>query len=248
MALKSIKVAGHNLLHRLGVDFNKYHPPGSLPTPVETRRIGLLAAHQIDVVLDVGANTGQYASGLRRFGYTGRIISFEPISSVYAQLLQRSAGDQNWECKPFALGAEAMTTTINIAGNNAESSSLLAMCDRHVAEAPEAAYVGREEIRIETLDGVRDSLLKPSDRIWLKLDVQGYEFSVLQGANGTLKNVYGLEAELSLVPLYEGGILMAEALERIGAMGFKLVNVEECFVDAQGLRTLQLNGIFERVL
>lgn len=245
--MKRLKIAGHKFLHRLGIDINRYRPPEDIPTAVDMRRAGLLQALAIDVLLDVGANVGQYAQSARRMGYSGRIISFEPVSAVFEGLAKKANADPLWDAIQCGLGPSAGTAQINVAGNNAESSSFLQMAKRTVEEAPRAAYVGSETVRVRALDDLTSELVRPSDKLWLKLDVQGFELAVLEGATRTLDQVLGLELELSLVPLYDGQPLVNEALGRVAAMGFQLIGVEEVFHDAAQLRSLQLNGIFERV-
>ena len=67
---------------------------------------GLLRKYRVDLVLDVGANRGQYAGQLRRSGYTGRILSFEPVPEVFAELSRAAAGDDLWDVHQLALGRE----------------------------------------------------------------------------------------------------------------------------------------------
>lgn len=245
--LKRVKSKLHHFLQRrLGIDLVRFQAPVAEISVIDKRRRDLLVQLKIDVILDVGANSGQYASAVRAVGFGGRIVSFEPIEMAFKKLEEQNAGDPLWDIYAFGLGPRAGTATINVAGNNAESSSLLAMAPRLLEEAPSAAYVAEETIRIETLDSLRGKVFRPNDRLWLKIDTQGYELSVLEGATETLKQVIGLEVELSLVSLYEEQPLLREALGRLEATGFQLIGVEEVFCDCSGLRTLQLNGLFER--
>ena len=245
--LKRVKSKLHHFLRRqLGIDLVRFRTPVAEISVIDRRRRDLLVKLKIDVLLDVGANSGQYASAVRAVGFGGRIVSFEPIDVAFKKLDEKHAGDPLWDVHAFGLGARATTATINVAGNNAESSSLLKMVPRLLEEAPSAAYVAEETIRIETLDSLSGKVFRPNDRLWLKIDTQGYEFPVLEGATETLKQVMALEVELSLVSLYENQPLLREALGRLEAMGFQLIGVEEVFCDSSGLRTLQLNGLFER--
>ena len=115
------------------------------------RRAELIAEQGIDAVVDVGANEGLFAKRLRDDGFSGRIVSFEPLSSAFALLASASADDPNWECVQLALGATTGEATLNVARNLA-SSSFLPM-DSGLPEAePRVAYVGKEECSLATLD------------------------------------------------------------------------------------------------
>src|SRR5690242_8065586 len=106
------------LLRGATLDVIRYHPRSH---PL-ARRMRLLATHGIDVVLDVGANIGQYGEELRRLGYRGRIVSFEPMSAAFAELQARAQADGRWQVIHAGLGAQAGTARINLAGNSASSS------------------------------------------------------------------------------------------------------------------------------
>ncbi|TRY22767.1 FkbM family methyltransferase [Brevibacillus sp. LEMMJ03] len=205
----------------------------------------LISDKQIALVLDVGANTGQYATKLRQQGYRGRIVSFEPLSKEFAQLRQRASSDPHWDCKQVALGSTEGYTIINIAGNS-YSSSLLPMLDRHVIGAPDSRYVGRETIAITRLDSLQPSLMQAHERVYLKLDVQGYELEVLKGAARTLPQVDILEMELSLVPLYQHQLLYPAMIDYVDRLGFDLLYLERDFADYTTGEVLQVNGIFVR--
>jgi hypothetical protein len=51
---------------------------------------------RVDLLLDVGANVGQYAMRRIETGYSGRIVSFEPLSGPRAALEKEAAGHPNW--------------------------------------------------------------------------------------------------------------------------------------------------------
>jgi FkbM family methyltransferase len=195
--------------------------------------------------LDVGANTGQYAKDVRSFGYRGRIVSFEPQSAAFQHLKRAAAADPQWQALNLALGASEAVAEINLAGNS-ESSSLLPMEPRHVKAYPPSAYVGKEEIRIVSLDSLRGQLMTSDDKLWLKVDVQGLEMSVLAGAEHTLGQVEHIEMELSLVSLYTGSLLFSEAIEALRLKHYQLIALEEAFLDGENAQALQLNGIFKR--
>jgi hypothetical protein len=135
---------------------------------------------------------------------------------------------------------------LNVSGYS-ESSSILPMCDRHVAAFPPSAYIGHEAVSVVPLDSLASHLVRSGDAVWLKLDVQGYEMQVLGGAERTLRDTRLIEMELSLVRLYEGQALFCESIERLRGMGFQLIAVEDAFVDDNSRHTLQVNGIFERM-
>jgi len=183
-----------------------------------------LRSRGIDVVLDVGANAGQFARGIRAMGYRGRIVSFEPLSAAFRKLCANRSTYAEWRAVQVALGDEADTRRINVAGNS-QSSSFLDMLPRHVDAAPKSAYVGTEEVVVKRLDDVFDEYCAPHERCFLKIDVQGFEEAVLRGADRALERCVGLYLELSFVPLYRGGLTFAEAIERLAARGYALVDL-----------------------
>lgn len=208
-------------------------------------QVRLLQRYGVDVVLDVGANVGQYAKNLIRRRFGGRIISFEPQPDAYRSLLQNRWGLNSWSSFPFALGSQDTTASMNIAGNS-QSSSLHAMLDAHVRSAPDSAYVGQVDVPVKRLDSIAPQCFGPNDRVFLKMDVQGHEHEVIEGAAGCLDRIVGMELELSLVPLYEGQLLWQQAIEAVEAMGFELARMTPGFSDPKSGVMLQADGIFMR--
>lgn len=209
--------------------------------------LGLLDTLAPEMILDVGANTGQYAHGLRALGYRGRILSFEALPSVHAVLERSARSDGSWEVAPCAaLGAEEASMTMNVAGNLA-SSSLLEMSVLHAEAAPESAYIASEMVPVRRLDDARFISMMPKEGpIFLKIDTQGYERQVLKGATGILSRVTGLQLELSLVELYKGAPRIAEMISYAEALGFELFNMAPGFKDKKVGQLLQVDGFFIR--
>jgi len=204
------------LSRSLGVDLKRYN----VQTSEAAKMQRLLAYHNIDLVFDVGANIGQYAKLLRELGYSGRIVSFEPLSSAYSQLKAVSKKEPLWEIAPqTAIGNQEGEITINIAGNS-QSSSALPMLDAHLESAPESAYSGSETVKLSRLDTLAKNYIKSETKsIFLKIDVQGLEKQVLEGATAILPLVKGIKLELSLVPLYEGQVLFQEMIDIVEKLG-----------------------------
>jgi FkbM family methyltransferase len=210
------------------------------------RRGQMLAQHDIDLVLDVGANSGQYATELRRQGYRGRIVSFEPVNEPFLELSRHASGDARWECRQVALANSEGTAEIHVAGNSAMSSSLLEMKERHVLAAPDSAYVGSEQVGTARLDQLASEVADGAQHIFLKLDVQGAEDRVLQGGTDLLSRVDLLEIELSLVRLYDGQWLLPEMLTWLAERGFTLIGMEPVLRDPSSGYLLQVDGFFAR--
>jgi FkbM family methyltransferase len=201
---------------------------------------------EIDLVLDIGANKGQFASELRTVGYRGRIVSFEPLSDAHKVLTEVAADDYDWTIhKRGAIGDIDGEVKINIAGNSV-SSSLLRMLDSHASAAEGSAFIGSEYVPISRLDSVAQNYINESDRYFIKIDTQGFEWQVLNGGLDTLAKAQGVLCELSLIPLYEGQRLWLEILQRLKAEGFTLWSIQKGFTDSRDGRTLQVDAIFFR--
>ncbi|MGH8029648.1 MAG: FkbM family methyltransferase [Arenimonas sp.] len=210
------------------------------------RRRELLQTGRFDTVLDVGANAGQYARQLRKdLGYAGRIVSFEPLSTAYAELSGHARRDPAWTTVHCALGAVDGTAQIQVAGNS-YSSSLLDMLPAHLDAAPQSARVDTETVTVRRLDAIIDDLCPARDRLFLKIDVQGFEPQVLDGAASTLPRVQALQVEMSLVPLYAGEPTFAQMHDRLQDLGFALHSLEPGFAHPRTGQLLQVDGVYVR--
>ena len=237
-----VKAFLHALFRRFGLDVVRY-TPSRFP---ELRRLRVLEERAIGLVVDVGANNGDYARTIRRNGFGGRIVSFEPSSEAFCALQHAARADAAWEAHHLALGDRSGWADLHVAGNSL-SSSLLLMRERHVRGAPESAVIGTERVRIARLDDIAETILGAAGRAFLKLDVQGYELQVLRGAVDTLSRVEAVEVELSLQSLYEGDSVFGDVLTALGDHGFSLVSLEDGFRDTDTRELLQVDGLFERL-
>lgn len=231
-----------SITRKLGFEVSKFTPETSRMKRLGTR----LKAMGVDLVLDVGANAGQFALELRESGYLGRIISFEPLSSAYKQLVKVSSSDPLWQVAPrCAIGSSIGEATINISSNS-WSSSLLPMTKAHLSAAPAANYVGAEVVERNTLDSlVYDQVIKAKSP-YLKIDTQGYEGQVIAGATKILPHLTAIQMELSLESLYEGQPDFLEMIKSLQSIDFKLFGIEPEFYDPVTSRLLQVDAIFNK--
>lgn len=236
-----VRTAAKKAFQSLGYSVSRYEPRRDPERFLQT----LLARERIDTALDVGANTGQYARALRKLGFAGTIVSFEPLPDAYAQLAGTARADGRWLTAPYALGASEGTATIHIA-RNSWSSSLLPMLPAHTEAAPASACVGEAMIEIRTLDSLMPLLCPAAQRVFLKIDTQGFTLEVLRGAQQTLARVFALNVELSLTPLYAGEPLIDAIVSYLRERHFRPVHLEPEFVTESG-EQLQVNGLFVRV-
>jgi FkbM family methyltransferase len=229
-------------LRQVGLEVNRYTPAHS----DDARVCRLLRRLGIDLVADVGANDGGYVRSLRGAGFTGEVISFEPLADAHARLSSAAAGASAWHVMPrMALGDHDHVSSINIAGNST-SSSILPMQSLHSEAAPTSQYVGSQSVEVKRLDGLTEPRLVRAQAIHLKVDTQGYEMQVLLGSTGILPRIRSMQLELSLVSLYDGQALYREVIDWVTGQGFELVGLVPGFVDERTGRMLQMDGIFAR--
>jgi FkbM family methyltransferase len=188
-----------------------------------------IQSHNIRTVLDVGGNAGQFGTRLRLLGYEGRILSIEPMTAAFARLEQNAKDDADWLTYQVAVSDRAAEMPLNIAGNST-SSSLLPITERHI----EAASTSRT-VRIETVRTMRlDDLLEEVNcdgPYFLKVDVQGSELAVLDGATKTLGVTPLIQVEVSFRRLYDGAPDYLTVLARLDAEGFFPVGIAPAFSD-----------------
>ena len=211
----------------------------------ELRTQKLISANNIRTVLDVGANTGQFGHWLRSIGFTGQIISFEPLRSAFETLQRSTRNDQNWTAHNFALGDSNEIASLKIA-ENTQCSSLVSVKDLYIKTAPLARPVALETVEVTTLDRFIGDYGTLEANVLLKLDVQGYEKKVLDGGMQSLKSITGIHLEMSLEELYVDETLFDEMIAFLKLHNFSLMSLNPVHVDSRSGQILQVDGTFFR--
>jgi FkbM family methyltransferase len=221
---------------------------GNVWTLVEPEQLSrFLDAFKVDCVFDVGANEGQYALRLRKIGYAGRIISFEPNPHLAGTLERLTAKDPLWSFEPVALDSEERDAEFNIISESQLSS--LNSPSKAGTEVFEHYIDVLEKVTVQTrtLAAMFPELRQRYGftRPFLKMDTQGHDLAVAQGAGDLLGQFVGLQSELAFTRLYDDSASYAQALEFYRSKSFALSglfpNNEGLFPDLLEMDCLMYN-------
>ena len=235
-----LKAATHRAVGRVGWRIERFPNPDSHFGHL----MQLFDRYSIDSVLDIGANRGQFGLMLRKNGYRGRIVSFEPVPEAHAELQEVAASNPPWDTERLALGSEPGEQALNVTASTSVSSFLVPTQDYQRRYA--GGVVSRlEVVEVARLDSIFNTIVSPSSQVFLKVDTQGYDMKVLDGSAGALHRLVGIQMELSVQPIYEGMTDYVEALSRLRQLGFSLTGSFPVERDA-GLRIEEFDGVFVR--
>ena len=196
-----------------------------------------------DVVLDVGANEGQFVCRLRAGGYSGKVISFEPQSEPFAALRTRAGLDPEWECHQLAVGDAAATLPMHVSAFS-QSSSLLPIAHLHVDLMPQTLEIGREVVTVARLDELPLAADLSNRRAFLKLDVQGYELRALHGAGDLVRSFAGALVELNFSSLFIGQSKYYEVMAALELAGLRFVRLSNANFHPQTGDLLWADALF----
>lgn len=228
----------NQLFHKAGYDIRRF------PTSNFRLLLRYLADNNVNDCFDIGANIGQYAQHFRSAGFKGNIYSIEPQAKAFEVLTKRAAGNSRWKTFNIGLGNTNGKSVINISKNSV-SSSILDISEYVVEIAPETKYISKEEIEVKRLDSFLNEI-NFQGRLFLKMDAQGFESKILEGAEACWNNIYALQLESSCVFNYKEEKLFDEMKAFIESKGFYLSSLESGFSDTKSGRLLQVEMIFLR--
>lgn len=190
--------------------------------PTLTSHIKNLINHyEIDLVLDVGANNGQFGKKLRNEGYKGEIHSFEPVSKTFEYLSKVCLDDQKWFAHKIAMGDACGEQIVNITESSV-LSSILNPNDFGEERFKDIKVLDKETVNVSTIDSFLATQIKDFDkrRIFLKMDTQGYDLKVFEGALNSLKYIACILSEISFLPIYSGMPHYLDSLRKYEDNGF----------------------------
>ena len=203
-------------------------PPGAswrVQVNLIDRHLAELFEHlRVNCVIDVGANVGSFGAGIRANGFTGPIASFEPASNDFSALERRSRSDPLWRSYPFALGSVNEIADFNVTSESV-FNSFLKPNDFAAEMFPGETQVERtERVEVRRLDDIFAEITRDvaEPRVYLKLDTQGWDLEVLEGAKASLDHVVAFQSEVSVVPIYGNMSTFTTSIERFDELGFAL--------------------------
>lgn len=206
-------------------------------------RNNLFSALDIQFVMDVGANSGQWAKEVRNNGYKGLLLSVEPTQEAFSILSAYSAEDPDWRTLKCAIDVVAGSRKMLISSNEGLSSSFFNLLDDHKRAAPEVELVREELVDTCTLESLIAAHGLP--RMYLKIDTQGSELLVLKSIQEeTLSKIFAIEIEISLVGTYLQGPLIEEVVSYLRARNFRPYRIENGLARPNFGQQVQVDFIF----
>jgi FkbM family methyltransferase len=220
--------------------------PRAKPKTGPAQLVAILAHEGVDAVIDVGANRGQYGRMLRREGYNGPILSFEPLPGPRRALNEIASTDPLWRLAPALALGDADGSVVIERSAESDMSSILPQSPLLKSLSPSSSVEERLRVRSSRLDRLGHLLESRWRRLHLKIDVQGYEPQVLDGTEGLLDRIATIQLELALHPVYEGECHWLEMVDRLGTMGFAPALVLPGYFERKLARMLQIDVVFAR--
>lgn len=194
-------------------------------------------------IFDIGANEGQFAIGATSVFPNAKIYSYEPGSAAFGRLKEAFGSMPRVELNKIAVGKEVGEATLHLATSD-QSSSLLLFHSNHLEAYPAIREISKEVVPVSTLEKELRSKL-PLEPILLKIDTQGFEFQVLEGAREELQNVKWIVFETTTRPMYQGEMLFSDIASWLQERGFTFAGPVELHVDTIG-RPCQFDALFIR--
>ncbi len=178
------------------------------------------ASSRNPIVIDIGTHKGAFIDCVLDICRDAEIFGFEPIPELFKDLERKYEKSSNVKIQNCAVGRETDTKKFFV-HSHTDSSSLLPSESEYLEKYPNQMAVDREIlVSVEPLDSI--SIASDRQIALIKIDVQGYEGEVLEGARDLLKRCDFLILEGALVPSYEDGIMIDKLCHLLVSEGFRL--------------------------
>ena len=232
-----------SLLRAAGFELRRVHPNSEEDfDPTAKKIFNWLKQLNIRTVLDIGANTGQFAAQIHKTLPDAMIYAFEPLKDCHEQLIERMKNASKFKAFQFALGNEALEIDMH-RSTYSPSSSIRPMSPLHEKAFPYTKGAVSERITVKRLDDIAEGLTLAKNLL-VKIDVQGFEDQVFAGGAHTIQKAKALIVETSFESLYEGQPLFDEIYAIAKRMGFvHHGNLSQLLSPVDG-SVLQADGIF----
>ena len=172
----------------------------------------------IKTVLDIGANTGEFSKEMRSLFPEADIYAFEPLKDCFDTMTKKMSGDTKFHPLNIALGETNGESVIQRSSFH-PSSSLRTMAGLHKELYPKSKDSIEEKIQVMRLDDAVKNI-ELQTPIFIKMDVQGFEDSVIRGGHVTIQKASVLQIETAFVSLYENQPLFGDIHDQVRALGF----------------------------
>jgi FkbM family methyltransferase len=197
----------------------------------------------LKIIVDIGANKGQFALSCREWSTNAKVISFEPLANPAKIFRALFASDANVHLNEVAIGPKIQRSIIHVSAHE-DSSSLLPIGPNQIA-----VYPGTQEKEVVEIDvAPLSSYLMPEDiksPAMLKLDVQGFEMDALKGCESMIEKFDFIYCECSFIELYSGQKLAYEVIEWLHQRQFNFVGVFNTSYDRKG-QAIQADFLFKQ--
>lgn len=200
--------------------------------------------YEINLVIDIGASTGEYAKMLRRFGYDKYIFSVEPVSKSFKILNKNCSSDKKWSSKQYIISKQNKNKIKINVSKDFDNSSILNSTELHLKNHKGAEFFYTEEIDSKSLDQLLNEDIDIQKNMMLKIDTQGTESDILESGDASLDKFKLIQVELSIQKLYSNQKLWTEVVQFMKEKGFDVWNIIPGYKQKDKGQLYQFDAIF----
>jgi len=218
-----------NMLHKVWIDVTRFNK----------NKFERLSKYNIDTVIDIWANIGQFLWEYHKILPNAHFHSFEPLPSAFAKLKKNYGDTKNISVYNVWLGRNKSTITMNECDYD-PSSSMLEMSEIHKKAYPHTQGLKKTEVKVETLD----SFWIKSNNMLIKIDTQWYEDQIISWGMDTIKKAKICILETSFYPLYIGQPLFSDIYDTMIGLWFVYYWGLEQWLDPKDGKLLFQDSVF----
>tara|TARA_B100000579_G_C22820340_1_gene850253 strand:- start:56 stop:796 length:741 start_codon:yes stop_codon:yes gene_type:complete len=209
--LKFIKLFANNTTRR-GLYYN-------IAASIELE--DLIKDLELNIVIDIGSNKGQFVLILNKYFENLKILSFEPINELLEKQKKFFKNTKN-NIKFFNTGVGALNSKIDLNITRGKDSSSILEIENINNLGRNFDIIEKREINVITLENALNKI-DLNGSILLKLDVQGYELKVLEGAEKLLPKIKYIITEVAENKIYKNQVTKNIILKYLKEKNFEIL-------------------------